>query len=484
MDELKNLQPEAVFDFFREIAAIPHGSGNTGQISDYLVKFAKDRGLEYYQDEANNVVIFKPASPGYEDAPRVMIQGHMDMVCEKTPDSAIDMEKDGLTLAVDGDWLYAENTTLGGDDGIAVAMALAAMDSDELQHPGIDAVFTVDEEIGMLGAEAIDVSRISARKMINIDSEEEGIITVSCAGGVTASVHLPVRRQTGRGVLCHIRIDGLLGGHSGIEIDKEHGNANIMMGRLLYALSEHVDFSLVKLAGGTKDNAICKLSEAEILTESADIDALRDLCDEMNKTFAHELRSPDPEVCVTFTAETPEVSAEALDRDSTRCVIAYLMQTPNGIQNMSTEIEGLVETSLNLGALSMDEAEMVAVYAVRSSVATRKDYLCDKLESLSALLGGSVQYSGAYPGWEYREDSVLRDTCIEAYTKLYGKAPEIDAIHAGLECGLFAGKMGDDFDAVSFGPDMSGVHTTDEKLSISSVERTWKLLCEILKNCR
>lgn len=483
MRTLENLEPKAVFDFFKEISSIPHGSRNTKQISDYLVKFAKDRELKYYQDDANNVIIVKEATEGYEKAEPVMIQGHIDMVCEKTPGADIDMEKDALKLAVDGDYLYAEQTTLGGDDGIAVAMALAAMDSSEISHPKLECVFTVDEEIGMLGAEVIDLSVIKAKKMINLDSEEEGIFTVSCAGGVTASAILPIERTSANGVIYKVTVDGLLGGHSGAEIDKEHGSANIIMGRVLNVLSKNVEFVISDLSGGTKDNAICKLSEATIVVKDGNRIALEKKIEDMNKILKHEYQTTDPNVSVSFE-NLGEGTHKALDADSTYRVITYLINTPTGIQHMSKDIEGLVETSLNLGAMAIKDLEFTATYAVRSSVETRLDYLREKLESLTALLKGKVEYSGAYPGWEYRPDSPLRETCINVFKAQYGKEPSIEAIHAGLECGLFAGKLGGDIDAVSFGPDMSGVHTTEERLSIPSVERTWKLFCEVLKESK
>lgn len=484
MDGKLNLEPKVVFDFFEKISSIPHGSYNTKEISDYLVDFAKERGLEYYQDEFNNVVISKPASPGYENADPVMIQGHIDMVCEQTPGSTIDMTKDGLDLYVDGDFLRARDTTLGGDDGIAVAMALAVLDSKEYKHPKLDCVFTVDEEVGLLGAAALDASKIEARKMINIDSEEEGIITVSCAGGVSAKAIIPVSRENAKGLSASVCVSGLLGGHSGIEIDKEHGNANILMGRVLYDLAQVVEYKLVKAEGGSKDNAICKKTDAEILIAAEDAKKLEAEIQRAEAVLSHELKTVDPDVKVSVElGEEKEVSV--FDQDSKTRVITWLMNTPYGIQHMSKDIEGLVETSLNLGALSTFPDKVTAFYAVRSSVNTRREHLCRKLDNLAKTLGGTVEYSGEYPGWEYRADSKLREVCVEVFKAQFGREPKVEAIHAGLECGLFAGKMDDGrFDAVSIGPDMSGVHTTDEKLSISSVGRTWKYLLGILEACK
>lgn len=489
MEKLQ-IEPREVFDFFQKIASIPHGSFNTKELSDYLVDFAKERNLEYYQDEVGNVIISKPATAGYEDSDPVMIQGHIDMVCEQTPDSKIDMTKDGLELYIDGDMLRAKDTTLGGDDGIAVAMALAILDKDCYKHPKLDCVFTVDEEVGLIGAAAIDVSKIEARKMINIDSEEEGVITVSCAGGVSATAIIPINREEKEGLIYKIGIDGLLGGHSGIEIGKEHGNANILMGRVLYELANKVDYKLIEVNGGNKDNAICKKTDAKIVISKDSEDELKKEISRISGEISHELRVPDPSFNLklekdSLTAENALKSVKVFNEESKEKLITWLMNTPYGIQHMSKEIEGLVETSLNLGALKTFEDKFTALYSVRSSIDTRRDNICHKLDNLAKIMGGKVEYSGAYPGWEYRSDSSLRDICVNVYKEQYKKEPRVEAIHAGLECGLFAGKMDDgNFDAVSIGPHMEGVHTSDESLSISSVERTWKYLLGILEACK
>lgn len=484
MGEKLKIEPSEVFDFFQKIASIPHGSFNTKEISDYLVDFAKERKLEYFQDETNNVIINKPATPGYENSDPVMIQGHIDMVCEQTPGSNIDMTKDPLSLYVDGDMLRAKDTTLGGDDGIAVAMALAILDSDKYKHPELNCVFTADEEVGLIGASAIDVSKIRARKMINIDSEEEGVITVSCAGGVSAKAIIPINREEAEGLNVDIIIDGLLGGHSGIEINKEHGNANVLMGRVLYELSKELNYKLISIDGGNKENAICKKTDANILISKADESKLIKEIGRIEAVIAHELRTVDPSF--SLKCQSNEVkTVKAFDNKSLKKLITWLMNTPYGVQNMSKEIEGLVETSLNIGVLKTLDDSFISLYSIRSSVNSRKDSICDKLDNLAEMLGGKIEYSGAYPGWEYRTDSPLRDTCVKVYKEQYGEEPRVEAIHAGLECGLFAGKMSDGkFDAVSIGPDMKGVHTTEESLSISSVGRTWKYLLGILEACK
>jgi len=475
MQNVRELEPKALFGFFADISEIPRGSYNTKGISDFIANFAKERNLKYVQDELNNVVIYKDATEGYEDAPTIILQGHIDMVCEKVEGCTKDMEKEGLDLAIDGDWLHAIDTTLGADNGIAVAYMLALLDADNLKHPAVECVFTVDEETGLEGAEGLDGSLLKGRKMINLDSEDEGIFSVSCAGGITAEAFIPVDYTAAKGNGYKITIENLLGGHSGIEIDKEHANANVLMGRVLNTINKNAPLNLVSIKGGNADNVICKKCEAVIYTESTDVAAE---IAEIQKVLSAEYASADPDVTVSCTDASAE---EMLTTESTAKVIQYLLLAPNGVQHFSVDIAGLVETSLNLGALDIRDGNMVALYAVRSSVKTRQDYVCDKLTAVAELLGGHVDYRLFYPGWVYRVDSPLRDLCVDVYKKQYGEEPVIQAIHAGLECGFFAGKFTDDFDAVSFGPDIPDVHTPDEKLSISSTQRVWTYLCNVLE---
>ncbi len=484
MSVLGNLKPEKVFHFFEEICSIPHGSYDTKRISDYLKKFAEDRNLTCYQDEDNNIIIIKEATAGYENADPIILQGHMDMVCEKTPESNIDFSKDGLDIYVDGDWVKAHGTTLGGDNGIAVAMSLAILDSDQYEHPRLEVIATVDEEVGLLGAASLDVSKLTAKKFINIDSEEEGIFTVSCAGGVTVENKLPIARTDAKGKKATLKVTGLLGGHSGIEIDKERANANILLGRALHQLREKYDFLLIEAEGGSKDNAITKQAEARLLfvegTKQQPSDAIAEVSD-FAALVAHEFKATDPDIKIELSFEGEEaVSEKAFDEDSTERIVNYLVLTPYGVQNMSKEIEGLVETSLNLGILKTSDEEVSATYAVRSSSDSRRDMMVEKLRVLARFLGGSTELSGAYPGWEYMADSKLREKAVEVFKQVYGHEPKIEAIHAGLECGLFAGKISG-LDCISIGPDMTGVHTPDEQLSISSTERTFNFLVELLK---
>lgn len=355
MSVLNGLEPKSVFKFFEDISAIPRGSGNTKAVSDYLAEFARVRGLEHYQDELNNIIIIAPATEGYENAEPVIIQGHMDMVCEKAPDCAKDMEKEGLDLAVEGDVVFARGTTLGADDGIAVAMALAVLDSKELPHPRVEAVITVDEEVGMDGAMGIDLSPLKGKMLINIDSEDEGIFTVSCAGGAHVECTLPAAREDFDGQALDIAVTGLLGGHSGAEIDKGRANANMLMGRLLYALGKATEFRLVSVRGGLKDNAIPTASYAAVIV--SDADAAKAVCAEMEAKFKDEYRVNDGAICVSVSAGE---RAPALDKAATEKAVCMLVCMPNGIQAMSADIAGLVQTSLNLGILTTREDAVCA----------------------------------------------------------------------------------------------------------------------------
>lgn len=495
---LENLQPQKVFYYFEELTRIPHGSRNTKAISDYLVDFAEKHDLEYYQDESNNVVMIEEASLGYEKAEPVIIQGHMDMVCEKEEGCDIDFEKDALRLYVEGDFVRAKGTTLGGDDGIAVAYALAILDSPELAHPRLEVVITVDEEIGMLGANAIDLSMLKGRRMLNIDSDVEGQFLTSCAGGMTVVADIPVKRVHMYGKRIAITVDGLQGGHSGGEIDKERANADIVMGRILRRLSETTPFGILSLAGGLKDNAIPRICKAQLLIpceESLDAgppeeagrpsEAFRkvaEVIDRLNGQLQKELGASDPDVCVTLTGGE-RTEAEILDYSSTSKVIFFLRSVPNGIQNMSMQIPGLVETSLNLGILELMEDALHMEISIRSSVSSRKEDVCDKVCQLVEMMGGEAEIKGDYPAWEYKADSPLRKQVAEVYTRLFGKEPQFDAIHAGLECGILSGKI-PELDCVSFGPANYDIHTPKERLSISSTGRYWDFLVEFLKQVK
>lgn len=478
MSILETLEPKGVFHFFEEMCAIPHGSANTKQVSDWLMDFARQRGLEAYQDQLNNVIIIKEATPGYENAGPVILQGHMDMVCEKTPDCPKDMEREGLDLAVDGDTVYAKGTTLGGDDGIAVAMALAILDAHDIPHPRLEAVFTVDEEIGMLGAVGLDVSPLRGRRMLNLDSETEGVFTVSCAGGNLTQCTLPLTREPFAGQVLTITVGGLRGGHSGVEIDKGLGNANLLLGRVLYAAARKAELRLIEVHGGLKDNAIPREAAATLAT--ADPEAVLAACRELDAQLKNEYRVTDPGVFVTVGEGAASLP---MDDASTRRVLCFLACVPNGIQAMSAGIPGLVQTSLNLGILKTTDTQLVGSSCVRSSVDSQKQMLVDRLTSLTEALGGATAIFGDYSGWEYQQDSPLRELLTQVFTEQYGHGPKIEAIHAGVECGIFAGKL-PGLDCISLGPDLAEVHTPRERLHIASTQRLWAMLLETLKRMK
>ena len=478
MAVLDQLEPKSVFSFFEQICAIPHGSRNNTQISNYLAEFARSRGLQFVQDAAENVIIIKEATPGYEQAEPVILQGHMDMVCEKDPDCPKDMATEGLDLVLEGDRIFARGTTLGGDDGIAVAMALALLDAEDIPHPRLEVIITTDEEMGMEGAFAVDPTPLRAKRMLNLDSEDEGVFTVSCAGGARTRLRVPFKREAFPGTALSITIDGLLGGHSGAEIHKGRANADILMGRLLYAARKSVALRLVSVEGGLKDNAIPTTSHAVVVT--ADADALRRVCREMEGIFQSEYSVTDGGIHITVE-ET--AGSDAMDDASTARVISMLVCGPDGVQVMSADIPGLVQTSLNLGVVYTDETAVVGKFAIRSSVESQKRMLVDRVTCLGELLGAEIDTAGDYPGWAYRQDSPLRDLMSETYRDLYGKEARIEAIHAGLECGLFAGKI-QGLDCVSFGPDLQDIHTPRETMFVGSVQRTWQLLLEILRRMK
>lgn len=480
MAVLTGLKPEKVFYFFEELCGIPHGSGNTKEISDYLVKFAKERGLEYYQDESNNVVIYKKASAGYEHAPVTILQGHCDMVAEKTSESDHDFEKDGLKLMIEDDFITADGTTLGGDDGIAVAYMMAVLDDDSLQHPALECVITTDEEIGLLGAKALDPAVLKGKYLINMDSEEEGYLWISCAGGLCAISRIPMEYQEIEGEVAEVVIDGLAGGHSGAEIDKIRANANKLMGRFLYELGQKTGYTIAELEGGTKDNAITRKGRALLVVDPEGKNALEEYAASYQADLGKEYSGTDTGITVNVSFRGVE-KISALTMTSREKAVFFLMNIPYGIEKMSGEIDGLVETSNNIGILKLNEDELYASCGVRSSVGSAKLHVSNKIQYLTEFLGGEYTIEGDYPAWEYKKDSRLRDLMVDSYRELFGEEPLVKAIHAGLECGLFYDKI-PGLDCVSYGPTMQDIHTTEEKLSISSTARMWDFLVKVLEN--
>lgn len=474
--KLAGLQPEKVFAYFEKLCSIPHGSGNTKLISDYLVSFAREHGLKYIQDDLNNVIIFAPASPGYEDKPPVILQGHMDMVCEKDDDCKLDMAVDGLDVTHDGAYVFAKGTTLGGDDGIALAYALAILDDESIAHPALEVVITVDEETGMEGATGIDLSMLQGRTLINIDSEDEGIFTVSCAGGARGTIRLPLSRRAVYGPCVKLVVDGLQGGHSGVEIHQNRANANKIMGHLLARIQELMPVCITGLSGGSKDNAIPRSCQATLVAMGSHIERINDVCAQLQSEVRRNFQEPE---AVIYGDDVDALGGNALSTEDSAKVTKLLCEVPNGVQAWSKDIEGLVQTSLNLGIAHMAE-DLRLTFSVRSSVNQEKRDLLARLIAIAQEFGANYSEMGDYPAWEYRKDSALRDTMVSVYKDMFHQEPQVVAIHAGLECGILSDKL-PGLDCVSIGPQMHDIHTSRERLSIASTERTWRFLLEVLK---
>ena len=474
--KLAGLEPQAVFACFEKLCSIPHGSRNTKAISDYLVAFAGEQGIACIQDELNNVILFGEGTCGMENHAPVILQGHMDMVCEKDATCPLDMAVEGLDVAHDDTCVYAKGTTLGGDDGIAVAYAMALLMDKTIPHPPLEVIITVDEEIGMLGATGIDLSMLKGRRMINLDSEEEGIFTVSCAGGATAVISLPNSRHAVYGPCIRLAVDGLRGGHSGAEIHKNRANANKVMGEFLGRIQKLMPLCLTSFSGGSKDNAIPRSCQATAVAMGIHLERINEVAAALQAEIREKYDEPEATV---QAFDVDALGGNGLSTEDSAKVIALLCAAPNGVQAWSQDMPGLVQTSLNLGIAKLGE-RFSATFSVRSSVNQEKQELLEKLRGLADFYGGSYSQMGEYPAWEYRKDSALRDTMVRIYRQMFGKEPEVLAIHAGLECGLLGQKL-PGLDCVSIGPQMHDIHTSREKLEIASTERTWRFLLEVLK---
>lgn len=481
MGVLSNLEPKPVFEYFEKLCAVPHGSHNTKQVSDLCMGFAKELGLRCRQDGANNVIIWKDASPGAEDAAPVILQGHLDMVCARTPDCAKDMAKEGLDLATDGEWVWAEKTSLGGDDGIAVAIILALLADDTLRHPPLEAVFTTDEEVGMDGARALDCSDLKGRELVNIDSEEEGIFTVSCAGGLRADCVLPCKMGPLAGERAYrLSLSGMQGGHSGTDIDKGRASANRLIVRLLLSAAERFpSLRLAKLDGGQFDNVICSRADAAAAVDPKDAAAFEGFVRDFAATLHNEYAGCGDDVALTL--ELADGVTGALDAAATAKALRFLVILPQGVQAMSADFPGLVQTSANVGVLRLDAEGLHAAVSIRSSVDSQKEMVLEQLCAAAALAGAQVATHGNYSGWQYAPDSALRERMLASYKALTGEDGKVEAIHAGLECGLFAEKL-PGLDAISIGPDMRDVHSVRERLNAPSTARTYELVRRFLKD--
>lgn len=483
--DLEQLDYKGIFKYFSEISKIPRGSGNEKAISDYLVSFAKEHHLEYTQDEANNVIMIKEASAGYENEPAIILQGHMDMVCEKKKDHTHDFLKDGIELIVEGDYLHANGTTLGADNGIAVAYIMAILSDETLQHPRIEAIITTDEEVGMHGAKALDLSHLKGKYMINLDSEEEGYLLCSCAGGLTGTSTLPITRVSEFGKKIKVSIGGLKGGHSGVDIGKNRQNATKLLGRLLFDLREKNSFGLIHMQGGFKDNVIPREAYAELLITAEDSSRLAEEFEYISKSitdimtdYQKELAGSEPDFNYSIE-DMGDDTYEPLHPISFEKMLFMLINIPNGVQVMSSNIEGLVESSLNMGIFRTEQDKVEFFNSIRSSVSSYKYYLSNRLNYLISFLGGDYVVRWEYPAWEYKKDSALREHLQKLHKEMFGKEMKVEAIHAGLECGLINEKL-PGVDIVSIGPDITAVHTIEEKVSISSTIRVYQFLERIL----
>jgi dipeptidase D len=471
------LKPKEVFHYFEELTRIPRGSGNEQQVSDYLVSFAKERKLEVFQDKTLNVIIRKPGTAGYEKAPAVILQGHMDMVCEKAEGSRHDFTKDPLTLKIEGDILRADHTTLGADNGIAVAYGLALLDSADIPHPPLEMLVTTSEETGMDGAHALKTDHLTGKTLLNIDAEEEGVLFVSCAGGVNLVCGFATHWEKAAGGALTIRVSGLKGGHSGLEIIQQRANAIKLLGRLLEAASAAGTFGLVALSGGAKANAIAREAQATVSAEAPVLEKIKTIVHRLAKELKAEFATVDPELKVAVTAG--DQAARRLDHASTEKLVDFLVVVPNGVQSMSRDLEGLVESSLNLGVLEQSGETITLTVSIRSCVDSIREDLTRRVEALAGLVGAKGVRAGAYPAWQYEEESKIRDLCLSVYKHVSGGEAKIKAIHAGLECGLLRVKL-PQTDMIAFGPNLYNVHTPEEHLSIKSVANTWKFLISIL----
>ncbi|MBQ6719917.1 MAG: aminoacyl-histidine dipeptidase [Oscillospiraceae bacterium] len=474
--KLAGLEPASVWGHFEKLCSIPHGSGNTKQISDYLVSFAKEHNIRYIQDEVNNVILFGEGTCGMENHWPVILQGHMDMVCEKDDDCPLDMAVDGLDIAHDGKCVFAKGTTLGGDDGIAVAYALALLEDKSIPHPPLEVIITVDEETGMLGADVIDLSALSGKTLINLDSEEEGVFTISCAGGATATISLPAERRAVYGPCIRLSVDGLQGGHSGAEIHKNRTNANKVMGEFMRRIQELMPLCLTSLSGGSKDNVITRSCQATLVAMGTDLERINAVAEQLQAEIREKYEEPEATV---QAFDVDALGGNSLSTECTAKVIDLLCTLPYGVQKMSEAMPGLVQTSLNLGVVKLGE-NFTATLSVRSSVNSDKQELLAKLKAIAESFGAEYSQMGEYPAWEYKEESYLRDTMVRIYKEMFQKDPKVLAIHAGLECGMLSEKI-PGLDCVSIGPDMHDIHTSRERLEIASTERTWNFLLEVLK---
>ena len=466
-----------IYRYFEEICAIPHGSGNEKEIAEYLCEFAKNNGLEYYVDSLNNVLIKKTASKGYEDKPAVLLQGHTDMVCEKNSDTVHDFEKDGLKLYTKKGWLYAEGTTLGADDGVGVALMMAILSNKEANHPDLECLFTVQEETGMDGAIGFDYSKLSARSFINLDSETLDNPIVSCAGGFHSKFTFNFEQYKLQNNLLKITVKGLAGGHSGTDINSGRENANIIMGRLLADLYAKEPFNIVSINGGNKANAIPR--ECECVISVFDKAKAKTFITEKAAEIKKQLVKADKKLSVRID-KARDVGESMFSFKDTSRIISAITLAPNGVIAMSKTMDGLVETSSNLGIIKTNGHKVTLEYMPRSSVDPMLDEIAIKLEALGKLLGAEVEHTERHPGWQYAPESKMRELFSQCYEKRFARKPKFEAIHAGLECGVILSNMGE-MDGISICAEVLEIHTPNEALNLKSFADCYEITLEMLE---
>ncbi|MBS0010191.1 MAG: aminoacyl-histidine dipeptidase [Bacteroidales bacterium] len=480
MSEIKNLEPKALWGYFAEICQIPHPSKKEQRMVEYVKDFGKDQGLETIIDEAGNVIIKKPATSGYENRKTLVLQAHLDMVPQKNSDKDHDFEKDPIEAYIDGEWVTARGTTLGSDNGIGIAAAMAVLSSKTLKHGPVEALFTIDEETGMTGANNLKPGYLDAEILINMDSEDEGELYVGCAGGIDITARKEYDEEPVPEGMVAYRIDakGMKGGHSGIDIPLGRANANQVLFRFLMHAEADLDIKLAEASGGDLRNAIPRESHAIVVVDKAKAADFEKLVKEYNEMYRAEFDETEPDI--SFTCTLTDMPAGLLPEDEQYGFIRAVYGCPNGVLRMSTSMEGLVETSNNLAIVNVGGGKYEALSLTRSSVDTAKEATAWKIGAVFQLAGAEIEFSGSYPGWKPNMKSPILKTMQGVYDKMFGKVPEIKAIHAGLECGIIAGAY-PHLDMISFGPTIRYPHSPDEKVNIETVKKFWEFLVGTLE---
>ncbi len=478
---LENIEPKEVFYFFEEISKIPRGTGNEKAVSDWLVKFAKDRGLYYLQDEKFNIYIRKEATKGYESRPGVIFQSHMDMVCEKKEGARHDFLKDPINIVVEGDKITARDTTLGGDDGIGMALTLALLDSDTIEHPLLEAVITVDEELGMTGAECFDAGMLEGDIFINLDSDDDGVFVVGSAGGPTVSAHIPIEWENGgEGVSYMLSVTGLLGGHSGEDIHRERGNANKLISRVLDAMERTAEFEMAYVNGGVMCNAIPREARALLLVKESNVLKLKEVADEYSKIYANEYRLSDKGLTLSFEPFESKVE-RVFSKKTKESVISFGCLCETGIIRMNLEFENVVESSNSLGTITTGEESVKFTFVTRSSIESMYRNMVYKIDRLAKIFGGYMCKEYDCLEWPYDPENRIKKIFESIYIEFFGREARSVVLHTGLECGIIGRNVGRKIDMISMGPECKDLHMPGEWLSIESTKRYWSMLAEVLR---